>query len=544
MPLLQQERSRRGRLRVMMRAQLPPLTGTAFVTAAAAIIVPEVRFDPLLATGSLIILISCIAGALLPWERWVRRLLLILAVADIVGVAMVLTALQPYLPVVGILVIFPVLWLAFGFSRRVIPLAVAGALFVSVFPFVTIRGLPQTPLDWLNVVTMPLLITGVALLVSVAAEELRSRRRQLDSAFDAQRAALREARDTEAIARGILQTVNAGVAFFDAHGRLDIANDLAARDAAMIGFRLDQEPFSGVRMYEHDRVTTIPAQEQPIPRALRGEPGEQHFAWIGPLGQQSAILTSTSPVRRDTGEMLGTVIVMYDVTDLAEAVEIREEFLRTVVHELRTPLTAAVGYLDLLEEDPELPSRLAGPLDTVRRGMERLTMRIAELMAASDDGVDLQRVRVDIGHLVEKGVDRLEPAARGRVVRFGTDGIGLESDVDPRRLAQAIGELLTNAMKFGADDMPVIVRVSAHEHHIEIQVSDNGPGMTRAERARAFDSFYRTPRARTQAIQGFGLGLHIVRNILRAHGGDIELRSSVGVGTTAVMTLPRVIREQ
>jgi signal transduction histidine kinase len=91
--------------------------------------------------------------------------------------------------------------------------------------------------------------------------------------------------------------------------------------------------------------------------------------------------------------------------------------------------------------------------------------------------------------------------------------------------------------------MPVIVRVSSHELHVEIQVTDTGPGMTRAERARAFDSFYRAPSVRSQAIQGFGLGLHIVRNILRAHGGDVELRSSAGVGTTAVVTLPRVVPE-
>ena len=527
----------------MARAQLPLLVATVFVTVATVLVVPEVRDDLLLGAGSLIILISSITGVLLPWERWAPGTLIVLALADIVGVALIHTALLAYLPAAGMLVIFPVLWLTYGFSQSGILIAVAGALFVSAFPFLTVRGLPDSPLEWLNVVTLPILVLGLAVLVSFAAEQLRSRRAERDIAFDAQRAALDEARDTEVIARGILQTVNAGVAFFDADGCLDIANDLAERAAETIGFRLDRPPYSGQRMYLPDRTTQIPPSEQPVPRGLAGETVERHFAWIGPARGQSAVITSTNPVRRESGEKLGTVIVMYDVTELAEAVEIREEFLRTVVHELRTPLTATVGYLDLLEEDPALPAGLAERVATVRRGMVRLTARIGELMAAGDDGVDLNRSRVGIGRLIEECVEKLHPSVRGRVTRFGTHRDGLEIDADPVRLVQAIGELLTNALKFGADDMPVIVRVSSHELHVEIQVTDTGPGMTRAERARAFDSFYRAPSVRSQAIQGFGLGLHIVRNILRAHGGDVELRSSAGVGTTAVVTLPRVVPE-
>ncbi len=255
----------------------------------------------------------------------------------------------------------------------------------------------------------------------------------------------------------------------------------------------------------------------------------------------AAVITSTSPVRRDTGELLGTVIVMYDVTELAEAIEIREEFLRTVSHELRTPLTAGVGYLELLEEDEDLPPRLAYRLETVRRAMGRLTARIAELMAASDDGIDLKRSRLDVGRLVDACIDHADAAIRGRVIRFGTESPGLVANVDERHLTQAIGELLTNAKKFSADDMPIVVRVAARAKIIRIEVTDTGPGMTRAELARVFDSFYRTPSARTEAIQGFGLGLHIVRNIVHAHGGDVELRSEVGVGTTAVVTLPRAV---
>lgn len=538
MPLFERNTIGQRRFLVFVRAQLPLLVGTTFVIGSGLFIVPEVRDEPFLFIGGLVILASCIVGLVVPWERITAPGLVVLAIADVIGVALVRAALFPYVPSVEILAIFPVLWLAYGFNRGVVVAAVAGTIFIAIFPYLAAWTVPQSSLEWLNLLTLPVLVIGIAILASLAAEELRTRRARMIQAFGVQQTALEEAQDSEAIARSILDTVNAGVAFFAVDGEL-IANDRAVAAAAAIGFDLDAKQYSGKRMYGADRITPIEPEAQPLERGLRGESVEQDFAWIGPAHQQSAVITSTSPVRRPSGELLGTVAVMYDVTELAEAIELREEFLRTVSHELRTPLTAAVGYLELLEEEPDLPPRLAERLDIVRRGMDRLTTRIAELMAASDDGVDLDLLRVDVGQLVEECIDGLAPLNRGRIIRFGVDAGGLEADVDPRRLSQAIGELLTNAIKFGSEAMPVVVRMSSDDQRIEVQVTDTGPGMSRAELARAFDSFYRAPSAHAQAIQGFGLGLHIVRNILQAHGGDIELRSEVGVGTTAIVTIPR-----
>jgi signal transduction histidine kinase len=523
---------------VFVRAQLPLLVGTVFVIGSSWIVVPQVRGNALLLAGGMVILASCVLCLLVPWDKITAPGLVALAIADVVGVAFVRTVLFPYVPSVEILAIFPVLWLAYGFSRGVVVAAFGGTIFIAVFPYLAEWTVPRSPLEWLNVLTVPVLVIGIAVLADLAARELRTRRERMVQAYEVQKAALDEAQDSAMISRGIIDTVNAGVAFFAVDGDL-IANDRAADAAAAIGFDLDEKQYSGERMYEADRITPIPPEAQPLERGLRGETVEQDFAWIGPAHRQSAVITSTSPVRRPGGELLGTVAVIYDVTELAEAIELREEFLRTVSHELRTPLTAAVGFLELLEEDRELPERMARRLEVVRRAMDRLATRITELMAAGDDDIELQLVRADVGQVVEAAVASLDPAVRGRVMRFGTDSAGREADVDPRRLAQAIGELLTNAIKFGDEDMPVVVRVSTDAHGIELQITDTGRGMSRAELTRAFDSFYRAPSAQTQAIQGFGLGLHIVRNIFRAHGGDVELHSEVGVGTTVIGRLRR-----
>ena len=538
MPLFEPELTRGGRLRLFGRAQLPLLVGTLFLGVGGLIIVPALRDNVLLYIGGAVIVISSAIGGLVPWERVAPQLPIGLAVADVLGVALVRAALIPYLAAAEILAMFPVLWLAYGFSRRVIGAAIGATFFISAFPYVVAWVWPQSTLEWLNLVTVPAFIVGIALLLNRAAGQLRASRAQQIAAFDAQQVALTEARDSEVIAVGILDAVDAGVAFFTAEGELDIANDRAVACAAAIGFELDQRPRAGQHMYSSDRITPVPVAEQPLERGLGGEV-VQDFGWIGPPDSQLAVITSTSPVRRDSGEMLGTVVVMYDVTDLAEALEIREEFLRTVSHELRTPLTAASGYLELLLDEADLPERLRSRLDTVRRGITNLTSRIAELLAASDEGPVLRRSSADLGHVVHESIERLDESARGRVIRFGTESERLWVDIDPVRFGQAIEELLTNAIKFGDADMPVVVRVTADDEAVVVSVSDTGPGLTKAESSRAFDRFYRAPYARVQAIQGFGLGLHIVRNIVLAHGGAIELRSEPRVGTTAVITLPR-----
>lgn len=370
MAVFERSTIRQRRFLVFVRAQLPLLVGSTFVIVTGLIVVPELSDNAYLILGGLIILASCVIGLLVPWRHITAPGLIALAIADVVGVAFVHVAMHPYVPAVDVLVVYPVLWLAYGFTQGVVIAAVAGTLLIAVFPYLVTWTIPRTPLDWLDLVTLPVLVIGIAILANLAAGELRMRRRKMMDAFEVQRAALEEARASAAIARSIFDTVQAGMAYIGVDGEYT-GNDRALSMTAAIGFDPRHPPYSGDRMFEADRSTPVPPTDQPIVRGLAGEVVEQHFSWVGDSHQKSAIITSTNPVKRDSGEMLGAVIVMYDVTELAEAIEIREQFLRTVSHELRTPLTAAVGYLELLEEDENLPPRLAYRLETVRRAMGR-----------------------------------------------------------------------------------------------------------------------------------------------------------------------------
>ncbi|WP_202564807.1 cell wall metabolism sensor histidine kinase WalK [Agreia sp. COWG] len=545
----------RGRLKMLAGAQLPLLVGTAFVAALVALSTPIRSHTGFLTAGLVVIGLVSIVAAIVPWERRNKNLLIGVAVVDIVGVALIRTDLISILPSAGMLAIFPILWLSYSFNRAIIAVAIAGAFFISTLGFVIEGTWPSTVLEWANIVTLPVLIVGVAIVVNGAAARLRRNRRNLKAASDAQAEALRQSMDNELLSRAILDTVNAGVAFYDSDSRLVVANRLASDMVGIVGFRLDEPPYAGEDVLAADRSTPIPFDEQIIPRALRGEIVKDHLEWLGPADQQIAILASANRVHRADGALLGTVIAAYDITELAHAITLREEFLSTVSHELRTPLTNIIGYLELLEDglDPA-DSASEGYLAVINRNVDSLNDRIKELLAATTTDAPLDRVVTDVSSLVESVVSGLASTAEGRGQLFlvsrshgGQADPKTETEtpadttalIDADRLGRALHEVIDNALKFSPPDSTVTITQQFTSDSAMITVSDTGPGLDRGEQSQMFDRFYRTPHARSNAIQGFGLGLTLAKNTVAAHGGRVHVTSAPGEGTALTITLPR-----
>jgi signal transduction histidine kinase len=518
------------------------MAGTAFVLLMAAIAVPQSLTSPVLLGGLAVIIIASIGAVAIPWERTTPNALISVAVADLIGVALLRAELLPQLPSVGMLAIFPILWLSYGFKRPVVIVAIAGALFITSFGFVYQGVWPTTALQWANVATLPALIIAVALVVSAAASQLRRSAERLVIANARQAEALRKSQDNEILSRAILDTVDAGVAFYDDRNELVISNKLASELVHLVGFRLDEPPYAGDNVLAADRATPIPYDQQIIPRALRGETIRDHVEWLGPPDRQIAIVASSGRAYREDGELLGTVIVAYDITELAQSIAIREEFLTTVSHELRTPLTSVTGYLELLEDslDPA-DTASAGYLRVVSRGVEKLRDRIADLLAATDSESPLSVGPIDVPALVDDAVAAVAPAAerRRQTVEVHRDAqAGGRIEGDRARLVHAISELLENAVKFSPEGSSITVSQSSTDGQHTVAIADSGPGLSRGEQAQMFDRFYRAAHARLGAIQGFGLGLALVKATVDRHGGRLSVSSNPGDGTTVSLTLP------
>lgn len=542
MLLLEHAASRRGRLRVFLRAQLPFAFAFAIVAVLVAVILPEQFATVTFLAGTAIAAVSTLAAAILPWERLPVNAMVVIPVLDLVAVASIRLELIGVAPGASLLCIFPVLWLAFGFTPRMIVVAVAGTLLISSGSYIVDVRSPATPTEWLNVVLLPMLTIGIAVAVNIGARQLRRTQRALRQQTAELEHSLARALDAEALAESILETVDAGVAFYNADGSLGVANAQAVAMVEAGGFRLDEAPYAGEHVMQGDRSTPIPLHEQIIPRALRGQLVSNRLVWLGPVGHQRAALVSSTRVIRNDGRFLGTVIVAHDVTDLANAIRVREEFLRTVSHELRTPLTSIHGYLELVMDDAEVDAPgLLPALRVIQRNAVTLEQRVQELLTASNSAVQISTSSTDVAEIAAEVVDAARRAGPAPIItQHGSTEATIS--VDPEQVRRAITELVGNAVKFTPPDGAIDLTVVAAPEHVEVRVRDTGVGMSADELRQAFDKFYRSGYASERAVQGVGLGLFVARAIAEAHGGSLTLQSTPGVSTTAILVLPRTAR--
>lgn len=224
----------------------------------------------------------------------------------------------------------------------------------------------------------------------------------------------------------------------------------------------------------------------------------------------------------------------------------KSDFMATTSHELRTPLTSIAGYLELLVDGDfgSLSDPQTKALDVVARNVERLRALIDDLLLLNrlDSGLaDTHRQLVPAGELVCRVIAQFEPVARSAgvdlVVDDRTDRAAV--CVDPQQVERMLGNVVSNAVKFTPKGGAVVLTTHTCGQQVRISCRDTGIGIPAADQERLFSRFFRASNARSGHIQGTGLGLAIVRTIARAHGGDVELDSVEGEGTTVTVTLPQ-----
>jgi signal transduction histidine kinase len=229
--------------------------------------------------------------------------------------------------------------------------------------------------------------------------------------------------------------------------------------------------------------------------------------------------------------------------DLRHAVRTRDEFLQVASHELRTPLSSlrlqVEGLRAAVTRGRLEPARLEAKADAAVRQAGRLDALVDGLIDVSRLGegalrLDLQRV--DVGEVVRGVVARFAPAAArdGTELRIAADPA--PAVVDRARLEQALGHLLSNALRFGAG-RPVDVTLEADDERLRLAVADEGGGVDPDDEERIFGRFERA--ASWRHYGGLGLGLFLTRRIADAHGGTVRVEAGHRRGSVFVLELPR-----
>ena len=227
----------------------------------------------------------------------------------------------------------------------------------------------------------------------------------------------------------------------------------------------------------------------------------------------------------------------------------KDGFLSNVTHELKTPLSTINGYIEMLESGSlgPLEAPQVSALTVMGRNLKRLVGLINEMIEFSRmeiRGIQLRVGLFDVGNLVREAVASVQPHALAKDISVG---IYCPDDFRPvwgdrARLAQVLGILLSNAVKFSPDGGLVQIHVSEQpEHGLAVAVSDTGIGIAPACHARVFDRFFQVDGSMSRRYEGTGIGLSIAKSIVETHGGRIDLASELGKGTAFTVAMPEAV---
>ena len=396
----------------------------------------------------------------------------------------------------------------------------------------------------------------IGALVSLLAQAMRTARRRTEE----NRLALRR---TEKNLRLMVDSVQDYAIFaIDLDGHITNWNSGVER---VLGYEEDEIVGRHFRILFSEEDIAAGQPEAELERARREGRGGGERWHVKRDGARFWATGAVHPSYDDCGKLVGYVKVMRDNTErkrleqalaeraaemahvnhrLAEANQVKDEFLATLSHELRTPLTSILGWSSLLRSG-KLDAEAAGQgLETIRRNAIAQTRLVDDLLDVSriiTGKLSIEPRKVTLAGVIEAATDAVRLTAEAKNIHIESsidDSVGAVSG-DANRLQQVVWNLLSNAIKFTPPGGRVRVRLAADAGSARISVTDTGSGIAPEFLSHVFDRFRQADSSTTRTHGGLGLGLAIVRHLVELHGGVVQVESAgLGHGATFIVRLP------
>ncbi|MDQ3963568.1 MAG: GAF domain-containing sensor histidine kinase [Actinomycetota bacterium] len=263
---------------------------------------------------------------------------------------------------------------------------------------------------------------------------------------------------------------------------------------------------------------------------------EQDLNALGLFAEQAAIAIGNASLFEKEHET---------VTRLQELDQLRSDFVASVSHELKTPLTAIIGAAKTVTRKGATmgPDQHDAFLEMIERQGNRLLKLVEDVLTTAqiESGrPKMTRELLDLRSLVAGVREELlaVKVGAGREIVVECAPATPRAWGDPTALHHIISNLVENALKY-SDGTRVVVRVTETPEEARFEVEDEGPGISQEKLDHIFERFRQVDSSSTRRVGGFGLGLFIVRNLVDAHGGEIDVKSTPGIGSTFTVRLPK-----
>ena len=335
-----------------------------------------------------------------------------------------------------------------------------------------------------------------------------------------------------------------GFALFDRERRLVFCNPALMK---MTGW----DSLAGVTPMSlaqfEQRFSMLCDSEHPYPPIIGGE-SEEVAATL--TLERPARRVIKRAIRRNIAGQGESILYFRDITHETEVDRMKSNFIASAAHEFRTPMASIMGFSELLLNRDYNEATRRDLLQTINSKAQLLNRLVTELL-------DLARIEARAGNEFNLRLQPLKPiideTVRTLLMPNDTRRVQITHannlppvEVDAEKLEQAITNLLVNAHKYspggGAIELRTLLRKNNGQDYVCLEIEDHGIGMTPEQIARAFERFYRADDSGN--TPGTGLGLSLVKEIIERHGGKVELHSTFGVGTTAVIWLPGAARDK
>jgi len=355
--------------------------------------------------------------------------------------------------------------------------------------------------------------------------------------------ALKDIANEKSRMRVLINLLANGVMVTDAEKKVVLANPAFMKIMGFQGDDIIGRPFT--ILIENEQLQQMIESALSMTEDVLTEVTEELDIGEDGEDKKAIYVAKCRPIRDRVGRNLGTITVLSDITYLKEINQRKSDFVSMVAHEIRSPMNSVMAQIKVIQDGlagdvTQKQSEILGRASEKINGLVSLSSELLNMASREAGLITLEKNECDMAEVMKDQVVFHQPKAQAKGIQLKLEPL---PDLPPvlankQNMEEVLSNLITNAINYTSGEGKITVSARLEKHHLCISVSDTGLGIAEEEFGRIFDRFYRVKNDKTRYIIGTGLGLPIVKSIVEAHDGMIQVESKPDHGSTFYVYIP------